>query len=79
MDISTPSEVPRYANRPNCWTQSRVDQVLLDVGNLCAMHPVAPALWKILSSKDAAQPEMPPFSLREVCKLWGYDWMWNDL
>ncbi len=26
MDIYTPSEVPRYANRPNCWTRLWVDQ-----------------------------------------------------
>lgn len=43
MDIYTPSEVPRYANRPNCWTRSRLDQPPV-AGKLCSMASVATAV-----------------------------------
>ena len=79
MDIYTPSDVSWYANRPNSWTQSRVDQAPLDVGKLCTMHPVATAVWKISSSMDVAQLPTPLSSLREVFELLGCNWMWNDL
>jgi hypothetical protein len=41
MDIYTPSDVPWYANRPNCWTWSRVDQPVHLHGDICTVPKVA--------------------------------------
>ncbi len=39
-DIYTPSVVPTYVNRPNCWSRSRVDVPLEDIGDICTVKEV---------------------------------------
>ena len=41
MDIYSPSLVPRYANRPNFWTRSRVDQPVRCRGSICTTDSIA--------------------------------------
>ena len=79
MDIYSPSEVPRYANRPNCWTRSRVDQEPVDMGQICTVRPVATAVWRISSYTPPPDRILLPTSLREVFEQWGNDWIWKDL
>ena len=79
MDVYTPSEVPWYANRPNCWMRSRVDQVPVDTGQICSVHSVAPAVWRIASYTPPPEWVTLPTSLREVFDRWGNDWIWKDL
>ena len=79
MDIYVPSEVPRYANRPNCWTRSRVDQESVEVGQICTVRPVATAVWRISSYTPPPDRMVLPASLQEVFERWGNDWIWKDL
>jgi hypothetical protein len=34
MDIYTPLAVPQFEHRPNCWTRSRVDVLMKELGNI---------------------------------------------
>jgi hypothetical protein len=79
MDIYSPSEVPRYNNRPNCWTRSRIDQAPVDTGQICTVRPVVPAVWRISSYTPPPERVTLPTSLREVFEKWGNDWIWKDL
>ena len=79
MDIYTPSEVPRYANRPNCWTRSRVDQPLQQTGVRCSVHSVALGVWKISSQAPHDRVNPPPSTLQEVFDRWRCGWLWKDL
>ena len=79
MDIYSPSEVPRYANRPNCWTRSRLDQAPIEVGQLCTVRSVAAAVWRISSYTPAPGRIGLPQSLQAVFEQWGNDWIWKDL
>ena len=79
MDVYSPSEVPRYANRPNCWTRSRVDQPAIERGDICSVLPLALAVWRISSCTPAFRPAEPPSTLHEVFQEWGCTWLWEDL
>jgi hypothetical protein len=79
MDIYTPSELPRYINRPNCWTRSRINQVAVRHGVICSVAPVSLAVWKITSHAPPEQVETQPQSLQEVFEKWGCSWLWKDL
>ena len=79
MDIYVPSGVPRYVNRPNCWTRSRVDQEPVEIGQICTVRSVALAVWRIASYIPAPGRVALPASLREVFEKWGNDWIWKDL
>ena len=79
MDVYSPSEVPRYATRPNCWTRSRVDQEPAGIGQICTVRSVAPAVWRILSYTLPPGRVMLPLLLREVFDRWGNYWIWKDL
>jgi hypothetical protein len=79
MDVYSPSEVLRYATRPNCWTRSRVDHEPVGIGQICTVWSVAPAVWRILSYTPLPGWVMLPVSLREVFDRWGNDWIWKDL
>jgi hypothetical protein len=41
MDVYTPSLVPRYARRPNCWTRLQIGMLKEEVGELCMVKEVA--------------------------------------
>jgi hypothetical protein len=71
MDIYTPLLVPRYANRPNCWTRLRVDQPETLSGNICLVDQVAPAVWKVYSTSEPTRPPPLPSTLKEMFSTWG--------
>ena len=79
MDIYSPSEVPRYVNRPNCWTRSQVDQPVHVRGAICSTHTIALGVWRVSSTTFAFQPDPPPATLEEVFHEWGCTWLWEDL
>jgi hypothetical protein len=78
MDIYTPSEVPWYANRPNCWTRSRVDQPVHLHGEICTVLEVALDVWKICSCAPTLQVAPAPESLKDVFRKWSCTWLWDD-
>ena len=49
MDVYGPSLVWNYANRPNCWTRSRIDIPLNECGEICSMKDVALVVKSIIS------------------------------
>ena len=79
MDIYTPSEVPRYSNRPNTWTRSCVDQLAVPRGVTCLVSPVALGVWKISSQAHPEQFPPQPETLQDVFHKWGCMWLWKDL
>jgi hypothetical protein len=48
MDVYEPSLVRNYANRPNCWTRSRIDVPQVDQGEICSMKDVVLAVKRII-------------------------------
>jgi hypothetical protein len=79
MDIYTPSAVPFYANRPNCWTQSWLNVTHEEIGNICSVRNVGLAVYSVISS--AAGPPTPaaPTEFWSVVEGWGNTWMWDNL
>ncbi len=41
MDVYTPSLVPRYTRRPNCWTRSKIGVRKEEIGKICMIKDVA--------------------------------------
>ena len=79
MDIYHPTEVPRYAGRPNCWTRARVDQDWIEQGDICTVTEIATAVWR--SSASVAPPQQPvaPLTLLGQLAHWGNGWLWEDI
>ena len=50
MDIYLRSLVPRYANRPNCYTRGRIDVPRVEKGHICTIKHVALAVIGVQSS-----------------------------
>jgi hypothetical protein len=50
MDIYTPSQIPGFSRRPNCWTRSRIDQPNTAQGQICLVKVTSPnsAVYNIL-------------------------------
>jgi hypothetical protein len=79
MDIYTPSEVPWYANFPNCWTRSRVDQPVCIYGEIRTVLEVALGVWKICLCAPTLQMDPALESLKDVLRKWSCTWLWNDI
>ncbi len=79
MDVYTPSEVPRHANRANRWTRSRVDQPPTIQGIICSVTPVTLGVWKVASQAPEDTPMLKPTKLEEVFDRWGGSWLWEEL
>ncbi len=51
MDVYKPSLVRNYANRPNCWTRSRIDVPQIDQGEIFSMKDaVSEGITSVLSA-----------------------------
>jgi hypothetical protein len=79
MDIYTPSEVPRYANRPICWTCLHVDQQPRPQGVICSVLSIVLGVWQISSQAPRSWVDLPPRLLNAVFDWWGCTWLWKDL
>jgi hypothetical protein len=79
MDVYSPSLVPRYSNRPNCFTRSRIDIPLESRGNICTIKQVALTVIGVVSSTDPAPEKEKPESFWDVVRNWGQTWLWDNL
>jgi hypothetical protein len=80
MDIYSPSTVPTYVNRPNCWSQTRVDVPMEDIGEICTMKEVG----NIGVHNVSLHTPRPPIKLAssnfwEAIQGWGNMWLWDNL
>jgi hypothetical protein len=74
-----PSLVRNYANRPNCWTRSRINIPLNDCGEICSMKDVALAVKSIISHSPRPPTQATPSTFWVVIIDWGNTWMWDNL
>jgi hypothetical protein len=65
MDVYTPSLVPRHANRPNCWTRSRIGVACEEIGAMCLVKSAALAVYSIASVAAGPPTPDPPLSFLE--------------
>ena len=79
MDVYSPLLVPRYSNRPNCFTRSRIDAPLKSRGKICTIKQVSLAVIGVLSSTDSAPEKEKPQSFWEIVRNWGQTWLWDNL
>ena len=79
MDVYTPSLVPGFVSRPNCWTRSRIGITREECTTLCTTKEVGLAVRSICSFAPAAPTSEPPQSFLDVISGWGYDWLWDNL
>ncbi len=79
MDKYTPSVVPRFANRPNCWACLRVDQQPRPPGVICSVLLIALGVWQISSQIPRSWVDLPLRLLNTVFDWWGCTWLWKDL
>ena len=79
MDVYGPSLVRNYANRPNCWTRSRINIPLNDHGEICSMKDVALAVKSIISHSPRPPTQATQSTFWEVIRGWGNTWMWDSL
>jgi hypothetical protein len=74
MDIDTLSAVPQFEHQPNCWTRSRIDVQMEELGDICTVRKVALAVYSVTSSCAT-----PPASFWSVIESWGNTWLWENL
>ena len=79
MDVYEPSLVRNYANRPNCWTRSRIDIPLVDRGEICSMKDMALVVKSIISHSPRPPAQVTPSTFWEVIRGWGNTWLWDNL
>ena len=79
MDIYSTSLVPRYANRPNCFTRSRIDVTLVERGDICTIKQVALAVIGVQSSAPPLPIESSTTSFWEIVQSWGQTWLWDNI
>ena len=79
MDIYSTSLVPRYANRPNCFTRSRIDVTLVERGDICTIKQVALAVIGVQSSAPPLPIEPSTTSFWEIVQSWGQTWLWDNI
>jgi hypothetical protein len=79
MDVYTPSLVPRYANRPNCWTRSQIGVACEEIGAMCSVKSAALAVYSIVSVAAGPPTPDPPLNFWSVIEEWGETWMWENL
>ena len=79
MDVYGLSLVRNYANRPNCWTRSRINIPLNDHGEICSMKDVALAVKSIISHSPRPPTQATQSTFWEVIRGWGNTWMWDSL
>ena len=79
MDIYTPSAIPRYSNRPNFWTRSRIGVPTEEVGGICLVKPVVLVVYSILTSTAPTPAPQTPLNLWSVMEEWGETWLWDNL
>ncbi len=71
MDVYEPSLVRNYANRPNCWTRSRINAPLVDQGEICLGKDVALAVKSVILHSPCSPTIAPPSTFWEVILGWG--------
>jgi len=80
MDIYSPSTVPTYLNWPNCWSRSRVDVPLENVGKICTMKEVGSIGVHNVSLHTPMPPiRVTPINFWEAIQGWGNTWLWDNL
>ena len=79
MDMYGLPLVRNYANRPNCWTHSRINIPLNDRGEICSMKDVALAVKSITLHSPRHPTQATPSTFWEVIRGWGNTWMWDNL
>ena len=79
MDVYSPSLVPGFAHRPNCWTRARIGVRREECATLCTVKETGLAVMSICSFTDAAPAKRPPTNFWDVIQDWGYAWLWEDL
>jgi hypothetical protein len=76
MDIYSPSTVLAYVNQPNCWSRSRVEVPLDEVGDICTMKEVGNIGIHNVSSHTPMPPtRAAPTNFWEAMQGWGNTWL----
>jgi hypothetical protein len=79
MDNYTPSAIPLYANRPNCWTRSQLDVPQEEYRTICSVWNVGLAAYSVTSFSEAPPTPPVPTDFWGIIKRWGNTWMWKNL
>jgi hypothetical protein len=81
MDVYTPSQIPRFTRRPNCWSRSRTNQPNTAQGQICLVKETTrdSAVYNILCHVDGPLEAPPPTTFWEVLLKWESTWMWENL
>jgi hypothetical protein len=79
MEVYTPSLVPGYANRPNCWTRSRIGVACEEIGAVCSVKSAALAVYSIIFAAAGPPTPDPPLNFWSLIEESGKTWMWEKL
>jgi hypothetical protein len=79
MDIYFRSLVPRYTNRPNCYTRGRIDVPIVEKGHICTIKHVALAVIGVQSSSPPPPEKLKATSFWEIVESWGQTWLWDNI
>jgi hypothetical protein len=79
MDVYTPSLVPRYTRRPNCWTRSRIGVPKEEIGKICTIKDVALGVIGVSSYLPRPPEKEAPSLFWSIVESWGNTWMWDNL
>ncbi len=79
MDVYTPSLMPRYTRRPNCWTRSRIGVPKEEIGKICTIKDIALGVIGVSSHTPRPLEKEAPSSFWSIVESWGNTWMWDNL
>jgi hypothetical protein len=79
MDVYTPSMVPQYTRRPNCWTQLQIGIPLEEKGEYCTVKEVGLGVYAVILHTPWPQEAMELTSFWGLVKSWGNTWLWDNL
>ncbi len=79
MGIYTPSVLPQFENRQNCWSRLRIEVPAEELGDICTVRKVALAVYSVVSSCTAPPVPAPLLDFWSVIESWGNTWLWDNL
>jgi hypothetical protein len=80
MDIYTPSVLPQFENRWNCWSRLRIEVPAEELGDIFfTVRKVALAVYSVVSSCTGPPVPAPLLDFWTVIESWGNTWLWDNL
>jgi hypothetical protein len=80
MDVYTPSQIPGFERRPNCWTRTATcDALTQDNDVICSVKEINVAVMALCSYACLATNPPLPETFWDILVSWGCTWFWDQV